>query len=305
MKPLTTVSRFIRAHLRLHQQLRDYSLTARGRRVVDELTMHRLQVRAGSLYATNARARIEFMMEAVKAFGEVASCRAAEDFYFVTLIPQMFAVPSNEAKSFDHELVKEWTSQILDGFDYIGVVEAALYTNANMIPGSAGPMVSWHVHAVVWGCTEDEVRHVEKTVNKEHAALLPGRPAAKVDRHSSAKIGSRVIYMLKAPHLTEYRVWPTKREVADRETGEICKEATGRFRQRKRRARLRDSISICKLMADRTIPMLTFSGGEGDQLWVETERHTIARIAQQDAEFLRDLSPLHDWPGPELMRSLT
>ena len=87
--------------------------------------------------------------------------------------------------------------------------------------------------------------------------------------------------MTKAP-FTDYRVWQRRRERVDLQTGEVTREATGRFKQRKREMRPGDMVRVCRVFAGRTIDRLTFAAGDGAALLRRLHREALAPYRRWD-----------------------
>ncbi|WP_432287675.1 hypothetical protein SLT36_11960 [Aminobacter sp. BA135] len=270
---LPTLATFIDEHEGLDRQLREYALTKWGRRLVDDVVVESW-TRGGAqeLRASNSQARIEFLRATLKTFGASDAVSAASKFFFLTLSPKEFAVPLEEAAGFDQETIKSWAGGLLGGFHYIGIVEAAYYSNYSSVPGVPGATVSWHVHAVIWGCDESSLKAVVQAVNRDYDALLPGGKPADKRSLSAESVASKIVYMLKG-QVREYRVYPAKREEMNEETGEFTTPLTGKWKQRKRPLRKGDAAKMLKVVGERTIPMLCFSGGEGAAIWASAQAH--------------------------------
>lgn len=291
-KPIITLERLIEALSSLNQRMREYALTKRGRAAIDDRTLERLKTRAaGSLYATNTRARIECAKAVDGAFRKLIQEKGHDEFFFVTLTPKQFAVRASEAASFDHETIKNWVMEVLNGFNYLGMVDAALYTNINVVPGYRDEMVSWHIHAIVWGCAEHRIRAVEAGIESNHDALIPGRVVAMVNRWKAAGAAGRLVYLFKGV-ISEYRVFAKKQELVDPSTGEIIAAGTGAFRQKKRDLRPGNAAKMMKIVGERTLPMLAISGGEGDGVLERAWSRASAVIAREDRAFVRNLERL-------------
>lgn len=279
---LPTLATFIDEHEGLERLLREYALTKRGRRSVDNFIVEGWE-RGGAqeLRASNSRARIEFLRAALKTFADSDAVSAASEFFFLTLAPMEFSVPLEEAAGFDHETIKSWARGLLEGFHYVGIVEAAYYSNYSSIPGVRGATVSWHVHAVLWGCDEKSVKAVVDTVNRDYVALIPGGKPADKRSLGAESVASKIVYMLKG-QVKEYRVYPVKREEMNKETGEFTTPLTGKWKQRKRPLRKGDAVKMLKVVGERTIPMLCFSGGDGATIWTDAQAGARQVIMKQN-----------------------
>lgn len=297
-KPIISLERLSEALSSLNRRMREYALTKRGRSAIDDTTLERLKTRAaGSLYATNARARIECAKAVDRAFRKLTQEKGYDEFFFVTLTPKRFAVRASEAVNFDHETIKNWVKEVLAGFNYVGMVDAALYTNINVVPGYRDEMVSWHIHAIVWGCTEHRIRAVEADIDSSHDALIPGRVVAMVNCWRATGAAGRLVYLFKGI-VSEYRVFEKKQETTDPCTGEITPVGTGVFRQKKRDLRPGNAAKMMKIIGERTLPMLAISGGQGNAVLQRAWARALAVIAREDRAFARKLERLLA-PKPE------
>ncbi|MBA8910688.1 hypothetical protein [Aminobacter ciceronei] len=279
---LPTFASFREEHKSIERQLREYALTKWGRRLVDEITVEGWK-RGGAqeLRASNNRARIEFLRATLKTFAASEAVSAGSEFFFVTLSPKEFAVPFEEAAGFDQETIKSWAGGLLEGFHYIGIVEAAYYSNYSIVPGTRSTTVSWHVHAVAWGCDKRSVEAVVDAVNRDYKALIPGKRPADKRTLDAEGIVPDIIYMLKG-QLRDYRVYLLKREEMNEETGEFTTVLTDDFEQKKRPLRKGDAVKMLKVMGTRTIPMLCLSGGEGAAIWADAQAEARQIIMKQN-----------------------
>jgi hypothetical protein len=223
-----------------------------------------------SLKATNCTARIKYAASAYAGFrtrfGNLQPGRHA----FVTLTPKEYAVPLSEAPYCDWSQLQEWARAELKGLHYVGIVEAALYTN---LPMTNEPTVSWHVHAIVWG---KDYSRIQATVNKiaaENEAILPDKKAAHCRSLKTLKdVCGKSLYMLSAP-LKDYRVW-TKRP----RKGEAI-----RYEQDKRELRRGDALRVYRVLAGVSIDQLLFWGGsEGTSLAEKITRDARRRLQKFD-----------------------
>lgn len=270
-KPVTTKKEFKKQHREQDNGLKKYLGTKRGkkaenRRVVADLK----EASAMSLKATNCTARIKFATSAYTGFrtqfGNLQPGRHA----FVTLTPKEYAVPLSEAPYCDWSQLQEWARAELEGLHYVGIVEAALYTN---LPMTNEPTISWHVHAIVWGKDYSRIQAMVNRIAAEKEAILPDKKAAHSRRLKTPKdICRKTLYMLKAP-LKDYRVW-TKRP----RKGEAI-----RYEQEKRELRPGDALKAYRVLAGISIDQLLFWGGsEGTSLAEKIIRDAHKRLQKFD-----------------------
>lgn len=284
---------FLKVHREFETMLRDYSTTARGRKAFDAETLLRMERRiAMSLFAINVRSRIQLAGAAGREFQKVILRGPDEDFHFVTLAPKQFAVPIAIAPTFDQKTLKVWAKAQLRGLNYVGMIEAAYYSNYNPVPGRRSAMISWHVHAIVWGCSERRLVAMADRVNAVEEPLIPGRKAAHVRTMKSGTAAKRIFYMLKIA-IDNYRVYPRKGEIVDCRTGEISIGNTGATIQKKDRLRPGEGVKMAIVMGNRTLPTLMFSAGEGVVVWTKALALTRARIRRADEIFKRRIDRLY------------
>lgn len=282
---------FTEEHEEADRRLRKYALTKRGRRAIDgSIISEWSRSGAEELMSNNARARIEFMGAALEQFERRHRKTTGRSFFFLTLAPKAFAVPLADASNFNHSRLQAWAAELLTGFDYIGIVEAAFYGNIGVNPEMRGQTVSWHVHALVWNAEERNVQGLVDAVNRDNEPLLPGSHAATVKKRGATGAAGRLIYMLKGQR-KEYRAYRLKEEKVDHETGEITTPAVGRWRQRKRTMRTGDLAKMSKVMAGRTIPILCFSGGAGRGFWMIARINARKSIGRANALAAAKLEP--------------
>lgn len=260
-RPLRTVKSFAHAHFDQQERLRRYTITGRGRHHCDEVAWNSLKDgEAKSLKATNARARVELAAAVWHALGDVPGIDANDRPYFISLAPRAFAMPLSQASLFDVSAIVDWSRRVLGSGSFIGAVDAALYTNFSL-SGAAEPVVSWHVHAIVWRASDENVETLVDQVNIAHPPLVPGCTSAHARRLSGRSLRGSAVYMLKFPQ-SEYRIYPMKLETIDAETGEITNLSTGIWRQRKRALRTGDAWRLTKMMKNLQLKQLVFAGGD-------------------------------------------
>jgi len=289
---LPTQDTFTAEHEEIEKAMKAYALTKRGRRNVEAQTMECwTREGAAQLRSNSARARIEFMKAAT---AELASrrWRPQESFFFITLAPRQFAVRIEDAATFDHESVKTWAAGLLHGLDYVGIVEAAYYSNYSVEGGEKGkPAVSWHVHALLWGTDADTVDAIKTWVTDRYQPLLPRGKVAHVRALGYGGARSRLIYMLKG-QTKEYRVYPFVDDDFDLETGEVT--TSGKWRQRKRPMRKVDLARMYGVIGERTIPTLCFAGGAGEPMLGAAEAKARQALTDENTATERRLRPIRD-----------
>ncbi len=266
--PLITQAAFEEAHQHNDHRLRDYQ--HRGRRgsvQLDRAELDQLDPAAAVfLHAGNTTARINW---ARIVYRHVATMVGALDqsapVAFVTLIEERFTITEAASASFDPRTLQRWTRALLPHTNFVGMVEAALYTNVGLIRAGMKRAVSWHVHLIVWDASEARLGALCAGINSRHATLLPGVCAAHYRMLEPGEVEGQAWYMNKAP-ISDHRVWPRRREATDSDTGEITVETTGRFTQRKRELRPCDLARMSRVMGDHHLDRLAFAAGDGRAL---------------------------------------
>lgn len=245
---MTNWKTFYRRHRKFEKQLKTYNITKRGREALKIDVLEDLMDRsAASLPAMNATARIEFC----RAGRRVVRKRFPDGTkaYFVTLMPVQFVMSLEKAYSYDWSELQAWAEQVLEGFTYFGIVDAAPYSNTP--ENVSGKVVSWHIHVIIWDTDLEKLEAMISKVNEEHEAFLPSRDAAHVLRLGRMKtIRKKVTYMLKAP-LRTYRVYPMKER--DRVTGE--------WKQKKDWHKPGQGVATCRFMHGAQVDKLCIAGG--------------------------------------------
>ncbi|RVG23661.1 hypothetical protein [Sinorhizobium meliloti] len=264
MSPLKySQTKFVTRHNGLNTRLQAFLSTKRGRSIgTDKLKNDLALASASSLKAINCAARIRFAEVFGKDLRVLLGRNNVDDVFFVTLSLHEHAVPFDKSASFNVVACKDATHTLLEGLSFIGIVEAAYYYSAPFMPGARHPFVSWHSHAIVWGTRQSELAKRRRLFNQKHRPFVPGRYAAHYRRITPTIALSYARYMSKSL-VNEYTAYPKKREVADPDTGEIIKQLTGKWRNRKRPIRPTNLIRAMQGMDRRTLKQLCFAGGAG------------------------------------------
>ncbi|MDK4733540.1 hypothetical protein [Rhizobium sp. CNPSo 3490] len=264
MKPLRISKiEFDAQHRHLNNRLLAFSLTKRGRRLVTQAIRKNVSLSmSSSLKAINSAARIRFADLFCINLRAFALEKSIDEVFFVTLIVRKHAVPLSKAAAFNVAACKEVAGQFLEDLDYIGLIEAAYYYRIPFIGGSQQPFVSWHSHALVWSASHKELSDRRRLFNRAHHAFVPGKRAAHFQMIAMESVSSYVRYMSKSL-LKEYTAYPKMRTVVDPRTGELIKQPTGKWRNRKRSIRPTNLVRAMSAMGDRSLEHLTFAGGTG------------------------------------------
>lgn len=264
-EPVTTWAEFERQHRETDGRLKHYLHMGRSRSVVlDRETATELDpAKARFLPANNLKARLRFAgIMAEHLDRAVGVLLPDEPVFFVTLIARRFTIREDRAAAFKVHPLHSWTHQILRGCSYVGMVEGAYYSNLDVTGAGYRRAVSWHIHAIVWGITEEQLRGICNAANRRYQTIVPGIDAAHYRAIERSEVEGQALYMSKG-QLSDYRLIPRKREAVDAETGEVTTPTTGRFRQAKQDLRPGTAARLCKVFAGRTLGGLAFAGGGG------------------------------------------
>lgn len=264
-KPLNTWTTFEAAHRAAADQLAAY--LDRGRKgsvCLDGDTLTELdRDQAMYLPANNATARMRYArITAEHLDGAIGALAPDQPVFFVTLINRDHTVREDEAASFSVRRLHAWAHRILRGCAFVGMVEAAYYSNLDVTGAGYQRAVSWHIHVIVWGISEAGLAAIIQAANRRYRCMIDGIAPAHYRPLMRSKVFGQALYMNKG-QISEYRLWPRKRSVADEGTGEITKVGTGRFSQAKRDLRPGAMARMCLVFAGRRLDKLAFAGGAG------------------------------------------
>ncbi|MFD1300265.1 hypothetical protein [Methylobacterium marchantiae] len=245
----------------------------RGSVVLDRETATELDpANARFQLANNLQARLQFArITAEHLDRSVRALPPDEPLFFVTLIERRFTVREDQAAAFKVHPLHSWTHQILRGCSYVGMVEAAHYSNLDVTGAGYQLAVSWHTHAIVWGVSEKRLREICDAANRRYQTFVPGIDAAHVRPLKRSEVGGQALYMTKG-QLSSTRVWALKDTVVDAVTGEVTTPTTGEFTQKKDVIRPGASARMAQVFAGRPLGELAFAGGKGRTV-LKTIRH--------------------------------
>lgn len=239
------------AALRFDQRLRQFAVRKDGRTKLSAAVIADMLSRFdGDLRSASVPSRIAFTQAARQLAKRRLSINPHTPAFMVTLVPRQFAIPYSEALLFDWTDVQNWTRDLLDGYDYFGILEVSYYT-AHPISGINEPIVHFHVHAIVWNATRHELDHLRRSINQAVPAMLPGRLCMRVDSlRSIERVRRKLGYILK-PLMVDYRGFPLK---GGQKAG---------WGQEKRTLRSGDAAKALRLLQGINVDDLCVAGGEG------------------------------------------
>lgn len=291
---------FVRDHREPFQRMQRY--LERGYRNYQKLTSDQereLKQDAWKYWlANNAESRIALAALAVQHFGVLESqLPKSACINMVTLIPDRYAVALSDAPQFDPASLMAWTRQELRGFDFIAMVEPGFYGNVGRyMNGRPDHMVSWHVHALVWGADQGLLQYRMAHINGRYDALLPGVDVALALEDQRDTWQARLRYLLKGV-LWEYRIWPIKKRRPDKDGREEVRP-TGRFRQKDRPIRPGNAVRMVRVMEGRTLDKLMFGSPSAKALLACIKRDMARSIPKRHRS--RAEQALVDRPAPPL-----
>ena len=186
--------------------------------------------------------------------------------FFVTLISDVYAVADTEEPPNPLKLTS-WARQMLNGFNCLGMIEPAYYTEFRAQPEDRKTrLVSYHAHALVWGADKREIRARIKNLNRKLSSVVPEMPAAHATRcASTADLTRQLFYLLKSPR-KRYRVGIDKRK-----PGDPTKQSKDDLRPAER-------LRIHAHMRNLYLDELAFGGGEGGQLLAAIKKKALKKL---------------------------
>lgn len=236
--------------------------------------------------ANNASSRVNFEELVERRFEEIESQLAeGTELAMVTLTQRQFAVPIDAAETFDVGALVTWTRKTLQGFDYIGIVEAALYGNYREGRGKkARRVVHFHTHCWVWGFKRPKLAALKRLINMEEAPLFPGGKVMHVRHYPRERWREAIRYMLKG-QLSVYQLSQNHAFETLERSGEVVKTPIPSFTQYTYPMRAGDMVRMVRVMASRTLDKLILAGGkEGNALCTAIRREALLKVPRKHLE---------------------
>jgi len=234
------------------------------------------------LPANNYTARVDYARIATaQVIRFTNSLPESTPVFWVTLIAKRFTDPLDRAGDFDPYELQRWARARLPRCSFVGMVEAAFYSNVGLVLHGMQKAVSWHVHMLVWGVTEQRMTELRDGINRRVSTMVPGVKAAHFRELTPDEVEGQALYMLKAP-VNEYRIYAMKKTVADPDTGEITTPTTGRFWTKKYQLGPGDLVRMANIMTGKTLDTVAFAAGQGCPLLkaINFEALTAYRAAE-------------------------
>lgn len=198
-----------------------------------------------------------------------------QDVFFVTLLDIRCATDISPTIP-DIEGFKTIMRRGLRGLSYVGMMDVAYYVNlAAGVRFTGKRCLFWHVHALVWGVTEREMKKHVRRLNRsgEFLAIASGRKGALSKKIRQGTLPLVAGYILKSP-ANAYRVWRKDRFCDD---GKPLLNADGeilaKFKQRKGPLRHGERVRIFNLLKQVPLTELAISGGEGKPILARAKRN--------------------------------
>ena len=285
LAPLTPWETFVAAHRAAHVQRENYlHLGYRRRPALNRAARADMQPqRAMFLPANNMLARTRYARLVGEGLERHALALGPDvPLWFVTLIDRRHTVPLRRGAAFKVRSLIGWAHGVLRGASYVGMVEAAYFSNLRMFPDPGRRFISWHCHLVLWGLTEAEIEALCAAVNARTITAVPGLVAAHYRPLQLEEIFGQGLYLSKG-QINEYRVWRKSERVVDRSTGDIVRVLTREWTMKKRPLRPGDAVHLCRAFAGRYIDDLAFAAGEGRAVLCEVNDTALAEFAHWEA----------------------
>jgi hypothetical protein len=153
------------------------------------------------------------------------------------------------------------------------MIEPALYVN--IAPGTrwlGKRAVSWHVHAICWGESREQMRKRFARLNQHNVyrSMMPGQrgahqkeiPRKFLTDSNRTFFADKIRYMLKSP-CKAYRIYRTKREGSEEHMS---------FRQIESDLRPGDHIDLFHLLKNPYLDEIAVGGGEGTDMLKRIKR---------------------------------
>jgi hypothetical protein len=138
--------------------------------IMDRQLLRRAE--AESLAAVNPHARICWAEAVCQDLSDFLGLDSEHPFpdhplFMVTLVDTS-CTTAVAGEQIDIRTFKNTLRRGLKGLSYLGMIEPALYVNVSKEADYSGKRcVSWHLHAIVWGCTRREIKKRVKRLNDD------------------------------------------------------------------------------------------------------------------------------------------
>lgn len=251
------------------------------------------QVVGRSLFAPNPEARVRWLRTFASTVckhlrAKAPGRRPKKPVYMLTLISDRGLQSERSAPS-PRELRHEYQRHLL-GLNYAGMIEPALYVR--LPHGEHYPRgVLWHMHALVWGISEEDLEERCRRLRRSYRTLIPRATPAQYDLVRPGDLLQVIWYINKAPR-TQYEITKARDSLV------------GRLRQYTHPMNGVNSVRLYKHMSDLYLHNLAVSGGDGKALMKQIKGEALKewRRAERDPNPIRlgrskdvDYPALHPW----------
>lgn len=228
--------------------------------VKEQLRKEMLKSDAPFLAANNPEGRVLFYPAWVANLMAFVGEQSAQ---LVTLVPRQYVFPISSAGSFDFRVLQAWAREELRGFDFVGMVEVAHYSQA-FAGIKTEAQVSFHVHIIVVGANAKALTERIAHINGRFKSLLPDCPAADVRTIKPIDLQIVAGYMAKEAN-TDYRVYPMKEQLDDELAAHAAKTSSGEVKARQAKKRLTSGVQyrLREVTRGMHLDHMVFGGGSG------------------------------------------
>lgn len=158
----------------------------------------------------------------------------------------------------------------LRGLSFLGMIEPALYVSLpEGTNWSGNRCISWHLHAVVWGCTRVEIKVLIKDLNQDgwYPPIAEGLRGADWRQIKEGDLGRTLGYILETP-CNEYRI-------GRRGSITLHGEIAAKFKSNKSWARKGSLIKLFHATKGLYLDELAMAGGEGADVLRRAKRRAF------------------------------
>jgi len=230
-------------------------------------------------HSANTHSRLIFSESLCEELGaslcsDQVRCLQNKDVFFVTLLDVRCATQPRAIP--DLKRYKSILRRGLRGMSYVGMMDVAFYVN--LVAGSnfrhGKRCFFWHLHAMVWGITLDEMKKRIHQINRsgEMRAIIRGLKGAHAKRVRTGDLPKVAAYILKSP-TNAYRV--SRKDRFDKDGKPMTNEdgeVVAQFRQKKAQLRHGERVNLFNVRKQLLLTDLVLSGGEGCRITARAKR---------------------------------
>jgi hypothetical protein len=234
-----------------------------------------------SLSAVNTNARLCWAKHLCRGLGQgfgydEKTGQIAEMVFFVTLVDIRCATGVASEK-IDLTAIKRRLRSGLRGYNYIGVIEPALYSNITLVDTNLDRQrcISWHLHALVSGISVREKRQLVRRLraSDDYIPITPAQTGVDVRKVIEGKFSGLVGYILKPP-THSYRIGIDRYHGRD----------TGDTRHIQYRSKLRpgERLTLYLQMRHLTSDQMWIAGGDNRQIRSRAKRDALSELRRRN-----------------------